>query len=757
MRSLCIQLQVDLRGTFAGPSNLYRTCILAPTGKGKPFCFRIHGLRLSHCPCHHQPVDLPAMLREIISVWPSRWSRNLVQMCAMIGICGWLVSSTLAADPKLVSIDDLYNLDSPASSVVLPDGSGLIYSRRWSDRASRTVRFSLWRVEKDPAQKQPLEAAEPDARNPVLSPDGKWLVFQSIRPLADGRATVVPVPPYSDPATDLWSVSITGGKAIPLTGLKKPYGGVFSDPFYGNFCFSPDGKQLAFVANDGRDVRTPAEIRNHVRVVREDQGEGYEGWRPAQIWGADLKYSPTGITAERVTRVTNDEFWYGDPQWTPDGKSLIVHANRSPQQESVRYSINQNYDLWRIDLADNSLHQLTTGPGPEVSPRVSPDGRQLLYLSNPRRGSHMDVFNLTVNDLVSTGAVPHVVFDQHGAEAEKPPHLPPAFPLPRDCWLNGNKVYFNVADKTVNRTEVVDLRAGPAALAERTPEAHDARFAKQAEARRQLLPPADPFLQERIVATGEVVSWKSRDGLAVEGILTRPTLPGSKPPFKTVVYPHGGPHSRSVVGFDMTVQVLAANGYAVFQPNFRGSAGYGQKFIDADRLDLGGRDMEDILSGIDHLIETGVVDARRQFIYGISYGGFTTSWLIGQTNRFRAAVPQNAVTDLQTMWGLTDIQSWTEWEFDGLPWQVPEALRDHSPLTFASRVKTPTLILHAANDRRCPLPMGVMYYRALKKSGVETEMVIYPDEGHPIKQLPHMDDVLHRVLDWFARHDLPQP
>jgi dipeptidyl aminopeptidase/acylaminoacyl peptidase len=165
--------------------------------------------------------------------------------------------------------------------------------------------------------------------------------------------------------------------------------------------------------------------------------------------------------------------------------------------------------------------------------------------------------------------------------------------------------------------------------------------------------------------------------------------------------------------------------------------------------------MQDILTGIDHLIAKGLVDRNRQFVYGISYGGYTTCSLIGQTNQFRAAVPQNAVTDLNTMWGLTDIQSWTEWEFGGLPWEVPQAMRDHSPLTFAARVRTPTLILHAANDRRCPLPMGRMFYRALLSANVETQMVIYPDEGHPIKQLPHQEDVLRRVLDWFAKHDRP--
>lgn len=667
------------------------------------------------------------------------------------------VATHLRADePSLIRIEDLYRFDSPQGLVVALDGKSGVYARRWNDRFERAVRHSLWRVEGEAENRKPLEEGEPDARQPILSPDGKWIVFHSTRALPDGKLPFTPVPPYSDPATDLWLMPAAGGKAIPLAGRRKAYGRVLSDPFYGHVSFSPDGKRIAFVADDGIDVRTQEEITNNVRILREDQGEGYEGYRPAQIWIATLADEPTDVAATKIVRVTNDEVWYGDPQWTPDGKSLVVHANRTRERESVRFSINQNIALWQIDLATGKLTQLTTGPGPEFSPRISPDGKRLVCLSSPRRGSHMDVFNLLVVDLAADGAHSRVVFDHHGLKDEKPPHLPPLFPLPRDGWLSDNKLHFNGADKTTSRPQVVDLEQGPGALADSKLEAHSAAQAKLAAARSKLTPPADTFLRERVVAKGEVVTWKSFDGLAIEGILTRPTTPDAKPPFKMVLYPHGGPHSRSTLGFDFTVQVLAAHGYAVFQPNFRGSAGYGQRFIDADRFDLGGGDMRDILTGIDHLTSVGVVDASRQFIYGISYGGYTTCWLIGQTGQFRAAVPQNAVTDLHAMWGLSDIQSWTEWEFGGPPWKSAQPMRDRSPLSFVSLVKTPTLILHAANDRRCPLPMGVTYYRALQKRNVPSQMVIYPDEGHGIKQLPHQADVLKRVLDWFKKYDVKE-
>ena len=201
------------------------------------------------------------------------------------------------------------------------------------------------------------------------------------------------------------------------------------------------------------------------------------------------------------------------------------------------------------------------------------------------------------------------------------------------------------------------------------------------------------------------------------------------------------------------MQVLAAHGYAVLQPNFRGSAGYGQKFIDADRGDLGGGDMRDCVAGIDELIRQKLVDKERQFVYGTSYGGFMTCGLVGHTNRFRAAVAQNAVTDLNMMWSLSDIPSWTQWEFGGAPWEVPDAMRLCSPLTHVAKVQTPTLILHARDDRRCPLPMGMAFHKALVARKVATQMVIYPDEGHGIRQLRHREDILRRMLAWFEKHD----
>ncbi|MBI4622189.1 MAG: S9 family peptidase [Verrucomicrobia bacterium] len=648
----------------------------------------------------------------------------------------------IAAEPPPLQIEDLYRTDTVSDPITLGDGRSAIYCRLRADAATRTMKQSLWRVD-DQGPPRPLEPGEPDGFSPQLSPDGKWVLFLSTRPFADGTPAFSPVPPYSDPAADIWLIPIAGGKAVPLGGKSKPYGRVITDRFYARVAFSPDGRRLVFVADEGRDSRTDAERRNNVIVVREDQGEGYEGYGPTQVWVADLLATPGDVAAARITRVTHDEFWYGDPQWSADGSFLIVHANRTTDQESVRFSINRNYDLWKINLGDHRLEQLTTGPGPEFSPRLSPDGRRVAYLSSPRKGPHADIFNLTVLDLTATGANARVVFDHHGVAAGPPPHLPPASPLPDHPWRDTHRFAFTAYRGLKTEMQCVDLDRGPQAIND----------PPSATPRSPLLPTGNAARGPRLVARDEIVQWKSFDGLGIDGVVTLPPPPLAKPPFKLLVLPHGGPHSRASGGSGFDTQIFAMNGFAVFQPNFRGSAGYGRAFLDADRHDLGGGDMRDILTGIEHLVSKGIADRERQFLYGVSYGGYTTAWLVGQTHQFRAAAAQNAVTDMNVMWHLSDLQSWTEWELGGLPWEVADRMRKQSPLTHAANVRTPTLILNSLNDRRCPIAMGRMFYRALKEVGVDTEMVIYPDEGHGIRQLPHREDVLRRVLAWFERHD----
>ena len=197
-------------------------------------------------------------------------------------------------------------------------------------------------------------------------------------------------------------------------------------------------------------------------------------------------------------------------------------------------------------------------------------------------------------------------------------------------------------------------------------------------------------------------------------------------------------------------QLLAARGYAVFYPNIRGSTGYGWKFLTSNRGDWGGADFKDLMVGVDTLIGRGVADPERLGIGGWSYGGYMASWAITQTTRFKAAITGAGMSDLAVEYGTEAGPQYDEW-FYGLPWEKPEGFKKGSPLTFVTRVRTPTLILQGEQDITDPISQSQMLYRALKRLGVSTELVLYPREGHGIREEKHLLDRLDRVVEWFGR------
>ncbi len=658
-----------------------------------------------------------------------------------------LTNSIFGQDSRPWEIDDLYLAESFHPISVSPDGKVGVSVHNWIDPDNRVERHSLWRSTGTPLESNLMEPGEPDARDPLFSPDGKWIVFLSTRPRPEGWKQTPAAPPYSEATVDLWLIPTAGGEAIPLAGPEKPYGRVYPDQFYGRIAFSPDGRRLLFVADDGVDPLTEAEIEGDLVVARQDQGEGYTGFGPAEIWIADLEGAPGDFGTERITRLTDDSFWYGDPQWSPDGRTIVVHANRTDDQESARYSVNKNYDLWEIDVETKELRQLTNGPGPEFSPRFSPDGSRLICLTSPRRGPHQDIYNFAV---VTPGENPktRTLFNFRDPELDFQETPSPNMSLLRNCWENDDHMIYTSSVGLDSKRFIINIDTGEISDGDGI----DTAYAQARERESGFRPRVESQLPPRLNASSQGVSWDNGEGMKIEGALVIPHPDIAKPPYKLIVLPHGGPHHRAGLGAGFNDQILASKAYAIFKPNFRGSTGYGLAFLDANRGDLGGGDMRDILTGVDFLIEEGMADPDQLFVYGVSYGGYMTSWLVGQTNRFRAAVAENAVTDMTMMWTLSDLQSWTEWEFGGKPWEVPNSMDHHSPLTYAGRVETPTLLLNSRDDRRCPLPMGRAFHRALFQAGVPTGLIIYPDEPHGIRQPRHRADKLNRILDWFDQH-----
>jgi dipeptidyl aminopeptidase/acylaminoacyl peptidase len=259
------------------------------------------------------------------------------------------------------------------------------------------------------------------------------------------------------------------------------------------------------------------------------------------------------------------------------------------------------------------------------------------------------------------------------------------------------------------------------------------------------------------LGTTEVIHWKSKDGLEIEGLLTYPVgyEKGKRCPLLLVI--HGGPMGVFTQTFDGTatyypVAAFASRGYAVLRPNPRGSTGYGKKFRYANYGDWGVGDYQDIMTGVDHAIELGVADPDRLGVMGWSYGGYMTSWTITQTRRFRAASVGAGVTNLMTFNGTADIPGFLPDYFAGEFWDKPESYQAHSPMFHVKGVATPTLIQHGEKDERVPLSQGQELYNALKRQGCTTKMIVYPRTPHGIEEPRLLVDCMERNLEWFDRY-----
>jgi dipeptidyl aminopeptidase/acylaminoacyl peptidase len=251
----------------------------------------------------------------------------------------------------------------------------------------------------------------------------------------------------------------------------------------------------------------------------------------------------------------------------------------------------------------------------------------------------------------------------------------------------------------------------------------------------------------------EIVRYRSFDGKEIEAGILKPAgyRAGTKAPF--IVMVHGGPTGSWADRFDRWGQLLASRGYAILYPNIRGSLGYGHEFVISNRYDWGGGDWKDVMAAVDYAISQGLADPERLGIGGWSYGGYMAAWAVTQTTRFKASVSGAPMTDLESEFGTESagVNIGDTWAL-GIPYDNQELFTKRSPVTFVKNVKTPTLLLNGEEDTTDPIGQVEQFYRGLKRYKVECELVVYPREGHGIREEKHQLDVLNRVIGWFEKY-----
>ncbi len=264
----------------------------------------------------------------------------------------------------------------------------------------------------------------------------------------------------------------------------------------------------------------------------------------------------------------------------------------------------------------------------------------------------------------------------------------------------------------------------------------------------------NPIAEETFaLAPSELISYQSADDWRIDALFTPPLERKSDTPPPLVVNVHGGPSWAWLDDFGgLWTQMLASAGYAVLRANIRGSWGRGVAFADAVIGDMGGKDFQDLLHGVDYLVERGLVDGNRVAIAGGSYGGFMAAWAITQTTRFKAAIMVAGVSDFHSFHAQSRLLDWDMRMLGGSPLEHPELYRERSAITYAARVKTPTLIIHGENDQDVPVNQSYAFYRALRERNIPVEFVIYPREGHSFSEREHRKDCEERILRWLERY-----
>ncbi|MGO9896844.1 MAG: S9 family peptidase [Bryobacteraceae bacterium] len=583
----------------------------------------------------------------------------------------------------------------------------------------------------DGSHRVPLTRGEKSSIAPSFSPDGRYVYFQSAR---SGKMNV-------------YRIAIAGGEAEMLSDFKGSLAA---------YKLSPDGKTVAFTGYE-----PPADEEKNKKEKRD--------WRVVDSNPANLSLylipSEAGEDGKRPQRKLTDGKRHVESfAWSPDARAIAFSHQPTPSADDWTRS-----DLAEVDVASGAVRAVSATNAAETAPVYSPDGKYLAYLrsDDPPRWATENHIVLVSRATGSARTLPATYDDQ-------PELLGFTADSSRLLFLEAlhtrTAIYAMPVDgtpQTVFETAKGVIGAAAARLnssgtylglpMETTSEPPEAYVMKAAGGAPMRVSRANIDLPKLPLGSTEVVHWKSKDGLEIEGLLTYPANYEQGKKYPLILNIHGGPtgvFSETFTGRGAAypIAVFAARGYAVLRPNPRGSGGYGRTFRFANYNDWGGKDYEDDQTGVDHAIAMGVADPDRLAIMGWSYGGFMTSWTITQTHRFKAAVVGAGVTDLWSFTGTADIPGFLPDYFGGEPWKQFESFQKHSPITFVKNVTTPTLVLHGEADVRVPTSQGYEFYHALKRDGVTTRMVVYPRQQHGFTEPKFILDVMQRHLDWVDKY-----
>jgi dipeptidyl aminopeptidase/acylaminoacyl peptidase len=657
-----------------------------------------------------------------------------------------------AQERRPVSVDDMFLVLRVGAPAVSPDGEWVAYTVATTSLEDERSYTRVWMAPAQGGDAVPLTADKKSASSPAWSPDGRYLSFMAAR---DGGKNQV------------WAQDRRGGEAFALTRVEQGVSG---------YEWSPDGTRLLLTVRDpeeedeGRKEDAPPDPWVIDRLEFKRDGTGYiTGARHTHLYVFDVA---TGA----VRQLTKGRWDEGQAAWSPDGRRVAFVSNRTDDPDT-----NPNSDIWVVDAgleeATDAPLRVTTNPGADGAPAWSPDGRWITYTTT------------TDLDAIWYATTYLAVIPAAGGEARILTRELDRNPSDPRWSEDGSWIWFGLEDSAENH--LVRIRpdgqglqrmvAGPVSAGsfdwaggtfafqmgtlDRPTEIFTARGlaggtgrplevdrAGAAQGARRITAHNDAWLGT--VALGETrnIHFSSADGTEIEGFVTFPAdfREGQRHPVLLRI--HGGPVSQYTHSFNFEAQMFAADGYVVVYTNPRGSSGYGQAFSQAIFADWGTKDFQDVMAGVDYVIDQGWGDRDRLGVGGWSYGGILTNYVITQTGRFKGAISGASEVLYIANYGHDHYQYYWEHEL-GLPWEGDNRATWEriSPFNKAHLVTTPTLIMGGEEDWNVPIQNSEQLYQVLRRRGVPTQLVVYPGQGHGIAVPSYQKDRYRRYLEWYGK------
>ncbi len=636
-----------------------------------------------------------------------------------------------AAGRTSPTVDQILSLKRAGSPALSPDGRTVAYTVRQTNWDDNTYDTQIWLADAGSGATRQLTAGKKSSQSPAWSPDGSRLAFVSDR--TDKR--------------QIYLIDPKGGEAESLTSLED---GV------DRFEWAPDGKTIAYTATDPKSAAAKDRDKKYGEFLVVEQD-----YRMTQLYVIDV--------ATRATRTltSGGAFTVGDFSWSPDSRNIAFDHRVNPALAN-----GGSADISVVTVADASVRKLVTQDGPDTNPVWSPDGSRIAFqtaMANP-------AFFYT-NGLIATvpagGGTPTVLSSSFDEDPSIVAWKPNGLFFAASAHTYSYLYRLDPESKSVTKVTTIDQTVDSGFSLSKDGAAYaclraDAKavsdvyivsgLSRSATAKK--LTDMNAQIGDWAAGTVEVVSWKSQDGAAIEGVLHKPADFDANRKYPLLVVIHGGPTGVSrAIPYTSTIypiDVWVPRGVLVLEPNYRGSAGYGEKFRALNVRNLGVGDAWDVLSGIDALVAKGMVDPARVGAMGWSQGGYISAYLTTHdAARFKAISVGAGISDWMTYYVNTDITPFTRQYLKATPWDDAAIYAKTSPITYIKQAKTPTLIQHGATDQRVPLPDAYELYRGLQDNHVPSKLIVYQGfggVGHGPTKPKSFRATMEHNIEWFDQY-----